>query len=113
VAALRRDEAISLTVTDSGTKLGTCLAGFGIAQVNDLGLEQHLSTGALINLFPDWPDERFPLYVYYVSRNYVPAKARRFIDFVVTSLKRSVDTPSGADPRQELLDGSELSVTGI
>jgi DNA-binding transcriptional LysR family regulator len=49
-----------LTVTDSGTKLGACLAGFGIAQMIDLGLEHHLSTGALINLFPDWPDERFP-----------------------------------------------------
>jgi DNA-binding transcriptional LysR family regulator len=30
-----------LTVTDSGTKLGACLAGFGIAQVIDLGLEHH------------------------------------------------------------------------
>ncbi|MGY4254434.1 DNA-binding transcriptional LysR family regulator [Bradyrhizobium sp. USDA 4516] len=31
-----------LTVTDSGTKLGACLAGFGIAQVIDLGLDDHL-----------------------------------------------------------------------
>jgi DNA-binding transcriptional LysR family regulator len=48
-----------LTVTDSGTKLGACLAGFGIAQVIDLGLDHHLESGALINLFPDWSDERF------------------------------------------------------
>jgi DNA-binding transcriptional LysR family regulator len=75
-----------LTVTDSGTKLGACLAGFGVAQVIDLGLEHHLSTGALINLFPDWPDERFPLYVYYASRSHVPAKTRKFIDFIVASL---------------------------
>ena len=32
-----------LTVTDSGTKLGACLAGFGIAQVIDLGLEHHFA----------------------------------------------------------------------
>jgi DNA-binding transcriptional LysR family regulator len=89
-----------LTVTDSGTKLGTCLAGFGIAQVIDLGMEQHLSSGALINLFPDWPDERFPLYVYYVSRNYVPAKVRKFIDFVITTLNRDAGIPSGAERRE-------------
>jgi DNA-binding transcriptional LysR family regulator len=94
-----------LTVTDSGTKLGTCLAGFGIAQVIDLGVEQHLRTGTLVNLFPDWPDERFPLYVYYVSRNYVPAKVRRFIDFVMASLSSEVGTVSDADPRQAPVDG--------
>jgi len=79
-----------LTVTDAGTKLGACLAGFGIAQVIDLGLEHHFASGALINLFPDWPDERFPLYVYYVSRNYVPAKVRTFIDFITTSLSAEI-----------------------
>ncbi|WGS20084.1 MULTISPECIES: LysR family transcriptional regulator [unclassified Bradyrhizobium] len=56
-----------LTVTDSGTKLGACLAGFGIAQVIDLGLYDHVKSGALVDLFPDWPDERFPLYVYYTN----------------------------------------------
>jgi DNA-binding transcriptional LysR family regulator len=75
-----------LTVTDSGAKLGACLAGFGVAQVIDLGLERHLGSGALINLFPDWPDERFPLYVYYPSRSQVPAKVRKFIDFILGSL---------------------------
>jgi DNA-binding transcriptional LysR family regulator len=34
-----------LTVSDSGTKLGACLAGFGIAQVIDLGLEHHFKSG--------------------------------------------------------------------
>jgi DNA-binding transcriptional LysR family regulator len=75
-----------LTVTDSGTKLGACLAGFGVAQVIHLGLEHHFQSGALINLFPDWSDERFPLYVYYPSRNHVPAKVRKFIDFIIDSL---------------------------
>ncbi|MEN3348472.1 MAG: hypothetical protein V7632_2107 [Bradyrhizobium sp.] len=75
-----------LTVTDSATKLGACLAGFGIAQVIDLGLDDHLKSGGLVELFPDWPDERYPLYVYYASRNHVPAKVRRFIDFITATL---------------------------
>lgn len=83
-----------LTVTDSGTKLGACLAGFGVAQVIDLGLAPHFESGALINLFPDWSDERFPLYVYYASRNYVPAKVRKFIDFIIASLSAEIGTAS-------------------
>jgi DNA-binding transcriptional LysR family regulator len=99
-----------LTVTDSSTKLGVCLAGFAIAQVIDLGLEQHLSAGTLVNLFPDWPDERFPLYVYYVSRNYVPAKVRRFIDFVMASLNREVGAPAGSKPLQEAGEMTEFGI---
>lgn len=101
-----------LTLTDAGTKLGTCLAGFGIAQVMDLGLEQHMNSGALVNLFPDWSDERYPLYVYYVSRSYVPAKVRRFIDFVVASLSQEVGNPAAAELRRGF-EGSELSVTRV
>jgi hypothetical protein len=33
-----------------------------------------------------WSDERFPLYVYCVSRSHVPATVRAFIDFIVDSL---------------------------
>ncbi|MBR0873146.1 LysR family transcriptional regulator [Bradyrhizobium tropiciagri] len=86
-----------LTVTDSGTKLGACLAGFGIAQVIDLGLDDHLKSGALVDLFPDWPDERYPLYVYYASRNHVPAKVRKFIEFITGALAaKPARSPRGA-----------------
>lgn len=72
----------NLTVTDAGTKIGACLAGYGIAQVIDLGIDTHLRAGTLEPVLTDWPDETFPLYVYYPSRNHVPAKVRTFIDFV-------------------------------
>ena len=83
-------------MSNSATKIGACLAGFGIAQVIDLGLEQHLESGALINLFPDWPDERFPLYVYYASRNHVPAKVRKFIDFIMSRSARRPELAQNA-----------------
>jgi DNA-binding transcriptional LysR family regulator len=72
----------NLTVTDAGTKIGACLAGYGIAQVIDLGIDTHLRAGTLEPVLADWPGETFPLYVYYPSRNHVPAKVRAFIDFV-------------------------------
>ncbi|WP_395070177.1 LysR family transcriptional regulator [Paraburkholderia silvatlantica] len=72
-----------LTVNDPGALLNACLAGSGIAQMLLLGAEPLITDGRLVNLFPDWPDERFPLYVYYPSRRYTPAKTRAFIDFIV------------------------------
>lgn len=98
-----------LTVTDSGTKLAACLAGFGIAQVIDLGLEHHFKSGALINLFPDWSDERFPLYVYYVSRSHVPARVRRFIDFIAESLSAETAMKCGPPARAVLQSTPEAT----
>ncbi|KVL08417.1 LysR family transcriptional regulator [Burkholderia sp. MSMB1826] len=89
----------TLTVTDAGTKIGACLAGFGIAQVIDLGIDAHLRAGTLEPVLTDWCDETFPLYVYYPSRNHVPAKVRAFIDFVVGMMPRLQSTGYGAGQR--------------
>jgi DNA-binding transcriptional LysR family regulator len=84
----------NLTVTDAGTKIGACLAGYGIAQVIDLGIDTHLRAGTLEPVLTDWPDETFPLYVYYPSRNHVPAKVRAFIDFVASMMtNQTAQTP--------------------
>lgn len=86
----------NLTVTDAGTKIGACLAGYGIAQVIDLGIATHLRAGTLEPVLTDWPDETFPLYVYYPSRNHVPAKVRAFIDFVASMMPRVQSEGRGA-----------------
>ncbi|MDR5824303.1 MULTISPECIES: LysR family transcriptional regulator [unclassified Caballeronia] len=72
-----------LTVNDPGTMLNTLLSGYGIAQILALGHEHLMENGKLIDLFPDWPDERFPLYAYHPSRHHPPAKTRAFLDLVV------------------------------
>jgi len=59
-----------------------CLAGLGIAQLLELGADTYIASNQLIPLFPDWPDQRFPLYAYYPSRHHVPAKTRALLDFV-------------------------------
>jgi DNA-binding transcriptional LysR family regulator len=71
-----------LTVTDVGTMLGVCLAGHGIVQVMGLGIDHILQSGRLVELFPDWPDETFPLYAYHPSRVLPPAKVQAFLAFV-------------------------------
>jgi DNA-binding transcriptional LysR family regulator len=78
-----------LTLTDVDTMLAACLAGGGIAQVMAFGVEDHLSSGQLVNLFPDWSDEMFPLYAVHPSRRHVPAKVRAFIGFCQEVLNQS------------------------
>lgn len=72
-----------LTVNDPSALFDACLAGSGIAQMLLLGAKHLIAEGRLINLFPDWTDERFPLYAYYPSRYHIPAKTRAFLDFLV------------------------------
>jgi DNA-binding transcriptional LysR family regulator len=70
-----------LLVSDSGTLIGACEAGGGIAQILELGCKDLLDNGRLVELFPEWSDERFPLYAIYPSRLHRAAKVRVFIEF--------------------------------
>jgi DNA-binding transcriptional LysR family regulator len=76
-----------LTVNDAGTLYSVCLAGLGMAQVFDLGVEPMLASGRLVEVFTDWPDERFPLYALHPSRRHLPAKTRAFLDFIIMLLR--------------------------
>jgi DNA-binding transcriptional LysR family regulator len=73
----------TLLVNDSATMIAACLAGAGDAQVLALRIHDLIESGQLIELFPDWPGETFPLYAFYPSRRHLPAKVRAFIDFCV------------------------------
>ncbi|TGS35918.1 LysR substrate-binding domain-containing protein, partial [Mesorhizobium sp. M8A.F.Ca.ET.182.01.1.1] len=67
-----------LMTSDAPTMLSACLSGAGIAQVLEFATREHVRDGRLIDLFPDWSDELFPLYAIYPSRQYRTAKVRGF-----------------------------------
>ena len=83
-----------LVLNDSATLHSLCIAGCGVAQVLDLGITQFLESGGLVNLFPDWSDELFPLYALHPSKNLPPAKVRAFLDFVVSTVNSQTWRPS-------------------
>jgi len=78
-----------LLLSDVATIHAVCLAGYGIAQLLELGIESLIESGRLEVVFPDWLDERFPLYALHPSRNYLPPKTRAFLDFVIATVSRS------------------------
>jgi DNA-binding transcriptional LysR family regulator len=77
-----------LMVSDVGAMISACSAGAGIAQILALGTEEQMRRGDLIDLFPDWPGELFPLYALYPSRRHLAAKVRVFIELCLSTLGR-------------------------
>jgi DNA-binding transcriptional LysR family regulator len=76
-----------MLLSDVATIHAVCLAGYGIAQLLELGIESLIESGRLEVIFPDWLDERFPLYALHPSRNYLSPKTRAFLDFVIATVK--------------------------
>ncbi|WP_064712398.1 LysR family transcriptional regulator [Rhizobium bangladeshense] len=72
----------SLIVNDTGSLLGACLGGAGVAQLLELYAKDIIAQGRLVPLLPDWSDETFPLYAYHHASHIVPAKVQAFLEFV-------------------------------
>jgi DNA-binding transcriptional LysR family regulator len=97
-----------MIANDVAAALAACISGVGIVQ--KLEIELRATPGLdLVDLFPDWGEERYPLYVYVPSRRHRPAKVRAFIDFVTAacappqpsraSSSRSVSVKQRRSPR--------------
>jgi DNA-binding transcriptional LysR family regulator len=91
---IRAEESIEvetsgpLIFSDPKSMLEECLAGTGIAQIIGWGIKELLAKGALIDIFPEWHGERFPLFAFHPSRRHPPAKVRAFVDFCVEVVQR-------------------------
>lgn len=84
----RKNEALPVKVnarmmtSDAVTMLTSCLAGVGICQILPIGAQHLFERGELVDLFPDWPGEVFPLYAIYPSRRQRAAKVQALVQFV-------------------------------
>jgi DNA-binding transcriptional LysR family regulator len=85
---VRVDVRGRLFVNDGDTGVRACVAGHGIAQPMKIYVEHLLRSGALVELFPRFRDELFPLYLMTPSRQHQPAKLVAFVEFV-TKLTRA------------------------
>lgn len=61
------------------------LAGQGIMIQPEFIVRKALAEGTLVRILPDWHLGMFHLYAVYLSRKYLPAKVRAFIDFLVAT----------------------------
>ncbi|HEY2757213.1 MAG TPA: LysR family transcriptional regulator [Pseudolabrys sp.] len=75
-----------LTINDGDMMVMACEQGHGIVQSLEFAAPG-LHDGRLIDLFPEWNGERFPLYVHFPSRRQQPAKVRAFVEFVADAVR--------------------------
>jgi DNA-binding transcriptional LysR family regulator len=71
-----------LMVNDTGSLLGACLGGTGVAQLLEIYARGLIAQNRLVQILPDWAEETFPLYALHHSSHLVSAKVRVFLDFV-------------------------------
>jgi len=75
-----------LMLSDVTAMLRACASGVGVAQTVEVGTQDLVNAGQLVELFPQWCDERFGLYALYPSRYAPSPRVRCFIDFVMKAV---------------------------
>lgn len=76
-------------VTDDGEAMAyMCADGLGFAQLPHFLAEQGLKSGGLLSLYPFFrpPQPESGVFAVYPKREYLPAKVKVFIDFLISSL---------------------------
>lgn len=77
-------------ITDDGEAMAhLCADGFGFAQLPHFLAKEGLHSGALVSLYPAYrpPEPESGVFAIYPKRDYLPARVRVFIDFLLASLE--------------------------
>jgi LysR family transcriptional regulator for bpeEF and oprC len=72
-----------ISVNDSTAALISALAGLGVATTYDFLVREHVETGLLQRLFPDWNGDLVPAHVAYPANRHLAHKVRVFVDWVM------------------------------
>jgi LysR family transcriptional regulator for bpeEF and oprC len=71
-----------IALNDSNAYVAAGLAGLGIIQMSDYLMMQHVETGRLVQLLPDWTSEPLPVHIVYPQNRHLSAKVRVFVEWV-------------------------------
>ncbi|MCO7187519.1 MULTISPECIES: LysR family transcriptional regulator [unclassified Pseudoalteromonas] len=84
-------------ITDDGEAMAQlCADGLGLAQLPHFLAKAGLETGALVSLYPAFraPLPEGGVFAIYPKREYLPARVRVFLDFLVAALAVQQETPT-------------------
>jgi DNA-binding transcriptional LysR family regulator len=77
-----------LSSNDGAVVLRWTLDGHGIAIRSEWEIEQHVRSGDLVKLLPDWSLPNADIFAVYLEGHQLSARLRSFIDFLAASLPR-------------------------
>ena len=72
----------ALALNDSNSYVKAGLAGLGVISMTDYLLNEHLATGAMVRLLPEWRSDPMPVHVVYPQNRHLSAKVRVFVEWV-------------------------------
>jgi DNA-binding transcriptional LysR family regulator len=86
-----RTRVSGLLYSDDGDGLITAaLHGLGIVYLPDWVVSEHIKTGRLQSIMPDWRDSKSSaLYAVYPSRQHIPRKVAVFVDYLAEKLGKA------------------------
>jgi DNA-binding transcriptional LysR family regulator len=74
-------------LNDPDAICSAALLGMGVALLVLPDVAQHLQSGALVRLLPDWHVNVGAVSLYYTSQKLMPAKTRAFVDYVTSAFR--------------------------
>jgi len=76
-----------VTVNSADAYEHACLAGLGIIQSPTAGLREHLESGRLVEILPQYPPEPMPVSIIYAHRRSLPRRVQVFMDWITETMK--------------------------
>lgn len=64
--------------------------GLGIIRLPNFIINDHLKTGALVEILEDYPADPLPVHIIYMKQGLLPLKVRAFIDWMTPRLRRAL-----------------------
>jgi LysR family transcriptional regulator for bpeEF and oprC len=71
-----------IALNDSNAYVQAGLAGLGIIQMSDYLMMQHVHSGRMVQVLPDWVSEPTPVHIVYPQNRHLSAKVRVFVEWV-------------------------------
>lgn len=81
----------ALTVNSAEAYEHACLAGLGIIQAPEAGMQDHLERGALVEVLPRYRAEPMPVSIVYAHRRNLPRRVRVFMDWVEETMRAHLE----------------------
>ena len=78
----------TIVFNDHAAMCRAALLGLGVTLIAVPDALQHLESGALVRVVPQWYADAGSISVYYATRALLPAKTRAFVDFVGEAFRR-------------------------
>ncbi|SAL39584.1 LysR family transcriptional regulator [Caballeronia sordidicola] len=100
---LSRHVSAIATFNDVDVEVSAVRAGMGIGQLPTYLVSEHIRSGELISLLPGYSSSRMGIFMFYPQRERLPARVRRFIDFVAREDMSSFFNSTSNCPGEDVL----------